>query len=123
MPRLLPFLVLLFSLRLEVCAQTVTYHADVAPIIHNHCTGCHRPGEIAPMPFTSFSEVQAYGEFIAYVTSSKPKPGIERILLPGEPERVTEEARRRDGIPLDEETWRQVNQVAAELGVEIAPAR
>ena len=79
---------------------------------------------VDPTAFLSRSEYSGrVDEFIAYVTSSKPKPGIERILLPGEPERVTEEARRRDGIPLDEETWRQVNQVAAELGVEIAPAR
>lgn len=47
----------------------VTYHADVAPIIHNACTECHRGGEIGPMPFTSYEEVAAYGPFIEYVTS------------------------------------------------------
>jgi len=61
---------LLFCPILDGQGQSVTYHADVAPIIHAHCTGCHRPGEIAPMPFTSFSEVAAYGEFIVYVTST-----------------------------------------------------
>ena len=47
----------------------VTYHADVAPIIHNACMECHRTGEIGPMPFTSYEEVSAYGPFIEYVTS------------------------------------------------------
>ena len=47
----------------------VTYHADVAPIIHNACTECHRAGEIGPMPFTTYDEVAAYGNFIEYVTS------------------------------------------------------
>ena len=52
-------------------AQSVTFHADVAPIIYTHCTECHRVGEIGPMPLTNFSEVYAYGEFIEYVTASK----------------------------------------------------
>ena len=47
----------------------VTYHLDVAPIIHNACTECHRTGEIGPMPFTTYDEVAAYGAFIEYVTS------------------------------------------------------
>ena len=47
-----------------------TFHADVAPIIYNECTQCHRTGEIGPMPFTTYAEVAAYGEFIVYVTAS-----------------------------------------------------
>ena len=50
-------------------AQTVTFHADIAPIVYGHCASCHREGEIGPMPFTTYSEVAAYGEFIEYVTS------------------------------------------------------
>ena len=49
--------------------QGVTFHADVAPIIYGECTSCHREGEIGPMPFTTYAEVAAYGEFIEYVTS------------------------------------------------------
>jgi len=61
-----PFLLLAFT----SFGQEVTYHADVAPIIHANCTECHRVGEIGPMPFTSFEEVSAYGEFIEFVTST-----------------------------------------------------
>ena len=61
---------LLFALAVtgSVHAQ-VTYHADIAPIIHNACAECHRAGEIGPMPFTTYDEVAAYGSFIEYVTS------------------------------------------------------
>ena len=52
-----------------VSAQVVTFHEDVAPIIFNECTSCHREGQIGPMPFTNYAEVAAYGEFIEYVTS------------------------------------------------------
>ena len=55
-------------------AQSVTFHADVAPIIFNHCTECHREGEIGPMPLTTFAEVFAYGEFIEYVTATDYMP-------------------------------------------------
>ena len=51
-----------------VVQAQVTYHLDVAPIIHNACTECHRAGEIGPMPFTTYDEVAAYGAFIEYVT-------------------------------------------------------
>jgi hypothetical protein len=51
-------------------AQSVTFHQDVAPIIYQHCTECHRVGEIGPMPLTTFEEIMPYGEFIEYVTST-----------------------------------------------------
>ena len=62
-------LTLLMGPGMILLGRAQTFHADVAPIIYNHCTSCHRPGEIAPMAFTTYSEVAAYGEFIAYVTS------------------------------------------------------
>ena len=30
-------------------AAVPTFAKDVAPIVFNHCTSCHRPGEVAPM--------------------------------------------------------------------------
>ena len=62
------FLFLLVASNLQ--AQAPTFHADVAPIIYQNCTQCHRVGEIGPMPFTNYDEVSGYGEFISYVTES-----------------------------------------------------
>ena len=68
--RLRIFAIAIFGLHpFFLSGQGVTFHADVAPIVFNHCTSCHRPGEIGPMPFTNYAEVAAYGEFIEYVTS------------------------------------------------------
>ena len=68
------FLVLLIavalSLNTNVLAQTPTFHLDIAPIIYNNCTQCHRVGEIGPMPLTTYTEVSSYGSFIEYVTAS-----------------------------------------------------
>lgn len=51
-----------------------TFYEDISPIIYNHCTSCHRPGEIGPMPLTNISEVTAYGAMIKYVTGIKYMP-------------------------------------------------
>lgn len=55
-------------------AQSVNFSQNVAPIIYKHCTTCHRAGEIAPFPLTSYSEVQSWGNMIKYVTSIKNMP-------------------------------------------------
>ena len=53
----------------------------------------------------------------AHIRSSSVAPGFDEILLPGEPERRSAEARKRDGIPVDETTWRDVCAAAATLGI------
>lgn len=54
-----------------------------------------------------------------YVKASPPAPGVEEILMPGEPELRMEARRRREGISIDEETWRQFAESARAVGVEI----
>ena len=46
-------------------------------------------------------------------------PGVEQVLLPGEPELRTAERRRREGIPVADATWREVRELALELGVAL----
>lgn len=60
------FLFLVGTLTL-VAQQTPTFHLDVAPIIYNNCTECHRVGEIGPMPFTTYDEVANQAGLIHYV--------------------------------------------------------
>lgn len=76
---MLKLCVLLFPI--AVClAQPVTYN-DVAPIIYNNCTGCHRTGQVAPLSFTSYDEVSRRGQLILSQIRSgimppwKPEPG------------------------------------------------
>src|SRR5213080_2893626 len=43
-----------------------------------------------------------------WVRGASPAAGASEILVPGEPEGRTERARRVEGIPVEEETWRQI---------------
>ena len=45
-------------------AAGVTFSKDVAPIIFSKCASCHRPGEVAPMPLTSYAEVRPWSKAI-----------------------------------------------------------
>ncbi|HZV67959.1 MAG TPA: T9SS type A sorting domain-containing protein [Saprospiraceae bacterium] len=52
----------------------VTFTKDVAPIIYNKCTTCHRPNEIGPFSLTNYDEVASYADMIKYVTSIRYMP-------------------------------------------------
>ena len=56
-------------------------------------------------------------ELVAHVKASPTAPGFEEILTPGEVEARQTELRLRDGIPIDDETWRQIQETAAEVGI------
>ena len=51
------------------------------------------------------------------IKATKPAPGFDEVLLPGEPEARSAQARQENGIPLDENTWSQIVEVAQKLGV------
>lgn len=48
-------------------ATAPTFSADVAPIVFNKCTTCHRPGEAAPFTFMNYREVSKRGRLITRV--------------------------------------------------------
>ena len=37
-----------------------TFAKDVAPIMFDKCAGCHRPGEVAPMPLLSYEDARPW---------------------------------------------------------------
>jgi ureidoglycolate dehydrogenase (NAD+) len=70
--------------------------------------------------FISIERFLAQVEDMASSLVSAPTaPGVEQVLLPGEPELRTAERRRREGIPVAETTWAEVRTLADELGVAL----
>lgn len=54
--------------------ETVTFTEHIAPIIHNHCTSCHRPGQSAPFPLISYKDVRRRARTIASVVEDRYMP-------------------------------------------------
>lgn len=52
----------------------VTYSNQIARILNNRCVSCHRPGEVAPFPLTSYDEVNGWGEMILEVVDKGQMP-------------------------------------------------
>jgi uncharacterized oxidoreductase len=67
-------------------------------------------------PSTFREEVR---DLIRYLTSCPTVPGTDRILTPGEPEMITEAARRQSGIFVEDQTWQQIEGIAREFEVAI----
>jgi len=59
-------------------------------------------------------EIQAMTD---YVTASPPRRAGEPVLIPGDPERLMREKRIAEGVPIDEETWREFAAAARTVNV------
>ena len=57
--------------------------------------------------------------FCAKVGSSQPAQGVSEVLLPGDPEWRSREARLKAGVPLPDATWAEIEACAAELGIPV----
>ena len=60
--------------------------------------------------------------FVGYVKGSPPADPASPVLVPGDPERHSREARLRAGIPLDATTWDEVVTAGEAIGVTRAQA-
>jgi hypothetical protein len=54
--------------------RPVTFSEDVAPIVFNNCVSCHRAGEAAPFPLTTYAEVRPMARHIASLTAARVMP-------------------------------------------------
>lgn len=74
---------------------------------------------IDPAVFVSREQFEKDVErLVAEIRGTPPADGVERILLPGEPEAETRARRLADGIPISDELAGALEQLAADLGVD-----
>jgi hypothetical protein len=55
-------------------AASFTFHQDVLPILERKCQSCHRPGEIAPMPFLTYETTRPWAKAIKAAVLSRKMP-------------------------------------------------
>jgi uncharacterized oxidoreductase len=94
--------------------------------------GCARPGEVRILNnmlsiYMDLAAFDAGGGFaaevhryVAYACSAKPIDPEAPVMMPGEPERRTREARLVNGIVLPDTTWSSIVEVAQSLGLDRA---
>jgi uncharacterized oxidoreductase len=58
-------------------------------------------------------------EFLASLRRGPVAPGFDKVRIAGEPEREYRARREREGIPVDETTWKEL--LAAAAKVKLAP--
>lgn len=79
----------------------------------------------AALPIAAFEDLESYHARMHKAASDvrgvRRAPEVERIYLPGEREAILAAARRRDGLPLGVETWRELASLGASLGVTVPP--
>lgn len=52
----------------------VTFHKDVLPILQRKCQSCHRPGEIGPMPLTTYPGTRPWARAIRAAVANRTMP-------------------------------------------------
>jgi uncharacterized oxidoreductase len=55
---------------------------------------------------------------IKEIKSSPPRAGFQEVLLPGEREHKTMIERRKEGIPIDEKSWKDIVDTCLKLGID-----
>jgi hypothetical protein len=55
-------------------SSQITFNKDVLTIMQKRCQGCHRPGEVAPMPFLTYSDVRPWAKAIREAVLTRKMP-------------------------------------------------
>jgi uncharacterized oxidoreductase len=76
---------------------------------------------IDPDAFGGREAFEAEAEaMIDYIRGAAPSEGIDRVRMPGDPERESAARRGADGIPIDDNTWRQIREAGVSVGLDEA---
>ena len=65
---------LVFLAPLFAIAAPPSFYKDVLPVLQNRCQECHRAGQAAPMPFTTFNETRPWAKAIRQSVLSNKMP-------------------------------------------------
>lgn len=83
----------------------------------------YNPSLIIAINVSFFQDVEAFkqkvDERIREIRNSKRKAGVDAIYLPGEQGFRTAEKRLREGIPLHDEYWKQIEELGTQLNVDL----
>jgi len=106
--------------------------ANWGPFVPPFLAACENPPPVgkgvghcfAAMKIDAFMDLDEYRQrvdhWIETMRSTKPAPGTDGPLIPGDPERQVEQQRRESGIPLPESLAQQLREIGQKTGVPLA---
>ncbi|MAG35152.1 MAG: hypothetical protein CL878_02740 [Dehalococcoidia bacterium] len=75
----------------------------------------------------AFGDADVYRDTVSRtvraIKAAPTAPGVEEVLVPGEPEFRSREDRQKDGIALPDGTWDELGAVAQRFGLDMPPTR
>jgi hypothetical protein len=86
---------------------TPTFSKDVAPILYQRCVECHRAGEPAPMPLTTYQEARPWAKAI--------KQAVLQHVMPPNPDPSKD-------VKWGDQTWEEMMMGWFTYTVPAAPA-
>jgi len=108
------------ALLCEVLAGAMTGGGTARPEQHQQDTIRNHMLAILVDPAGFRQDLPFAGEIdrlTAWVKSSRLRPGVEEIMVPGDPERKSTAERRAEGIPVDDNTWAAIVECGLSLGL------
>lgn len=85
------------------------------------------PGRIINNMLAVLIDPDAFGEkaafeaeidrFTDWVKASPPAPGVEEVMVPGDPERKAKAERLANGVPIDDRTWEELLETGEMVGL------
>ena len=58
--------------------------------------------------------------FLAWMLEAPPAEGFDKVRIAGEPERASKAKRLKDGIAVDQTTWKEIQDAAVKVGMKAA---
>src|SRR5713226_1222421 len=68
------FLLFCASMLVVAASGAPTFNRDILPILENRCQECHRPGQVAPMPFVTYRQTRPWAKAIREAVLLKKMP-------------------------------------------------
>src|SRR5688500_13064225 len=99
-------------------AAAPTYAAEIAPLLFEKCTPCHRPGQVAPFNLMSYEDAQRRSGTIARVTEKRFMPPWKAVAGYG---KFKHENRLTDGQIAAIKAWHEAGAPRGDASKEPKP--
>ena len=105
------------SLMMEICGGGLSGQGMAQGDMRVSSNGVH----MTAYDIAQFTDIETFYDemeaLLSHMKTSRTLPGVDEIVVPGEPEYRAERERTQTGIPIDDTTWEKLCAYARQLGL------